>query len=108
MRPLSLLLRLAAIAFVVTAALAAPSSRANADSFVCFCSGTLQQTGTFTECGSTCNEAKAGVQLDAYGSVGCEMCCFHPEITCTQLGDGSWQATGSAYYICSGGGGSNF
>ncbi|HEY0783259.1 MAG TPA: hypothetical protein VGE98_12440, partial [Thermoanaerobaculia bacterium] len=95
------------VAFVVTAAFTAPAP-ASADSFVCYCSGPLQQTGTFSECASTCADATAGVQLDAYAAAGCDMCCFHPEITCTQLGDGSYQATGYAYYICAGGGGSNF
>jgi hypothetical protein len=93
---------LTAVLFV--AALASTAATAWSDSFVCFCGGTLQRTSSFTESGASCWEAEAGVSIDTSAAVPCDACCFHPEISCTQQGDGSWQATGFAYYICAGGG----
>ena len=96
-------LGLTAVLFL--AALVSTAAPARSDSFVCFCSGTLQTTPSFTESGASCWEAEAGVSLDSSASVPCDACCYHPEVSCTQQGDGSWEATGYAYYICAGGGG---
>lgn len=94
------LLCLSAVLFV--AALAATAAPARSASFGPPCGGTLQRTPTFTECGASCGEASTSVSLDLSASVPCDnTSTYLPEVSCTQQSDGSWQATGFAYYACS-------